>query len=101
SISGAVAFTFAKPSQYAFMPTIVLVKYPGAPVGEAGLQSSLNSRTKSAATTWRGGLVSQFTPVLRRSVYVFPSALMPPFARVGTAVARSGASLIWSENDGL
>ena len=26
AIAGAVAFTLAKPSQYAFMPTIVLVK---------------------------------------------------------------------------
>src|SRR5205085_2624729 len=62
AIAGAADLTFEKPSQYAFMPTIVLVKYPGAPVGDAGLQSSLNSRTKSAAVTWRGGVVLHLIP---------------------------------------
>src|SRR5262245_57031705 len=76
------------------MPTIVLVKYPGAPVGDAGLQSILNSRTKSAAVTCRGGVVSHLTPGLIWKVYVLPSRLTPPFARVGIAVAMSGASLI-------
>src|SRR5262245_19370899 len=78
------------------MPTIVLVKYPGAPVGEAGLQSILNSRTKSDAVTWRGGDVSHLTPFLRWSVYVLPPAVMPPFAIVGTEVAISGTTLISS-----
>ena len=46
------------------MPTIVVSKYPGAPTGEAGLHSILNSRTKSSEVTWRGGLVFHITPFL-------------------------------------
>src|SRR4029077_19929788 len=75
------------------MPTIVLVKYPGAAFGATGLQSILNSSTKSAAVTARAGVVFHCTPERSLNVEVLPSALMPlPF--VGTAVAMSGTILI-------
>src|SRR5262249_24307244 len=54
-------FSLANASQYPFIPTIVDVKYAGAPTGETGLQSILNSRTKSSATTGRGGELFHIT----------------------------------------
>src|SRR6478672_7437314 len=77
------------------MPTMVQMQRQGAAFGATGLQSILNSSTKSAAVTARAGVVFHFTPSRSLKVYVLPSALMP-FPLTGTAVAMSGTILIES-----
>ena len=56
------------------------------------MHSILNSRTKSAAVTCRGGEEFHLTPGRRWIVIVFPPSVMPPFEVVGTAVAMSGTT---------
>src|SRR6266516_6171069 len=56
---GAVAVdltALAYSAQYADIPAITGTKYSGLPTPSTGLHIALNSRTKSPATTARGGL---------------------------------------------
>src|SRR5579875_1977417 len=88
-MADGVAATLLKPWQNWVMPTKRSSKSDRPPNGVPGLQSVSRPRMKSAPVTWRFGVVSQSTPDLIVMVAVMPSAL-----NLGSAVARSGATVV-------
>ena len=81
--------TLAKPSQNAWYPAISDSKSGRPPNGCVGLHDRLSPRSASAAVTCRGGEVSHIAPVRIVTVNVFA-----PLLTVGSAVARSGATVV-------
>src|SRR5712691_164749 len=81
--------TLAKPLQNVWYPTISASKSGSPPNGCVGLQERLRPSSASAAVTCRAGLLSHIAPVRIVTVYV-----LPPLETVGSAVARSGTTVV-------